>query len=489
MPGHRGLTPAEVQGAQSGFNSVAQVLQSLAEQKQRQQQLEIEQQRADEEAANRKDISQRAWKQLQLDTEARADLHNSTLSQRALLAQQVLHNYELGAPLPAGSTMSEQPPGAFGDYRQISNPALGISNETVMSPQEYATQRAQIERIAGAPAEESKIRETQALQDSEFAKQIKLAAQQHQDRLDEEAARNTYETNRQQDMIEAQRALRDSENSMSIRRAMIEATGGLSEFGKIIPGTTIATGADGQPSVNQQGVGDFVSNTIRQLRDGQMSSDQLKKQFPKQASAILGIASQQGIGALTEDSRTKLNDLNTIAQVVPILKEMNEINMSAPNSVLMNPMSKEYKQFQTDKQIVMGSIPAVSRVLGGVKRFNGFEMKDYENYLLPTRGLSIGPLDLTKPNIDKYNSFVTHDIQDAFNTATSSIPDGQRAIIKQRIGLNNLPSLGSALQTPGAPTGTPSGMTPAIPAQGTPNQIHWVMQNGKLVQVGQQPQQ
>jgi hypothetical protein len=492
--GH-GLTPAEVQGAQSGFNSVAQVMQALSEAKERQAQqanlqaqqdtvnkqnadrIKIEQQRADQEEAQRKDLSAKASKQLDLEQQRFDAEHELQSVQRQQLTQQLLHQYVLSGIPISGDNVS-MAPGMIG-MEQHSIPSLGI-NATLPSPALYQTQQAQqqadLARITNAPAEEAKTREQSAAQQAETERQLKLAAQN-----------NIYETARQASSQRAQQALHDSEGALSLRKAMIEATGGLSEQDSgSKTGISIKTGPDGQPIQTQQPVSDFVTNTLRQLRDGQMSSDQLKKQFPKQAPVLLRMASEQGIGALTDTQKTRLDDLNTVAQVVPALKKMNEIAAQDPNNTWMNPTSDAYKTFNGLHQQVAGALPAISRALSGVKRFNGFEMEQYDKYLTPQTGISFGPLDTTKvgPNFGKYNDFVTHDIQDAFNSATSGLPQGQRDIIKQRIGLNNLPSLSNALQAPGVNSGTPSGMTPAVPS--TPQAIHWVLQNGKLVQVGAQ---
>lgn len=492
--GH-GLTPAEVSNAQAGFNSVSQVFEAFARAKQAQQQqdiankqnadrIKIEQQHADQEEASRKDLSAKAAKQLDLEQQRFDAEHELQSIQKQQLTQQLLHQYELsGIPISGDDIITKMPD--LTGMEQHFSPSLGI-NATIPSPQTYANQQADIARISQQPAEEATARRYKEQSEDQQAKALAVAAQQHADRLAELAQNNEYENDRQASSLRAQKTLRDSENALGLRKAMIEATGGLSEDPSFKTGVTIQTGPDGQPVQKQTPIGDFVTNTIRQLRDGQMSTDQLKKQFPKQAPTILRLANEQGIGGLTDAQKARIDDLNSVAQIVPALRKMNQINEQYPNEVFI-PGTDANKAFNGLKQQVEGALPTISRALSGVKRFNGFEMDQYKNYLEPTRGVDLGgPLNFqpTAANSSKYNDFVTHDIQDAFNTATSNLPQGQRDIIKQRIGLNNLPSLSNALSAPGVNSGTPTGMTPALPS--SPNAIHWIMQNGKLVQVGQQ---
>lgn len=495
--GH-GIGPAQVAGAQSGFNALSQALQQLAtnkfqaqQQAQNQAQIDIAKQRADSEEQERKDRAAQ-WKSESDYREKELGLRQDAATlQRQQLIQQAAQGILKGQPYPGDHIVAGDTP----DTETHTIPGMGPGgtdlNLSLPSHQAYVAQQAQnaqeqadLTRTLSAPAEEAKTREQTAQQNAESERQLKALAIEHTNRLSELAQNNEYETKRQNSSLAAQKAMRDSENALGLQKTIIEATGGMQGMPSL--GSTVSTGPDGSPQVQTPNTSDFLTNTVRQLRDGQMSTDQLKKQYPKQAAFILRTANQQGISGLTDKQTEQLQDLNSVAKVVPILKRMNHIIQQFPNEVF-NPLSDAGKQYAADKATVEGALPTISRSLSGVKRFNGMEMDQYKNYLLPDRGIKVGPIDATKtgPNRSKYDQFVTHDIQDAFNTVTQNLGQGQKDIIKERIGLNNLPSLGSAIKTPGQQTGTPTGMTPALPMPPSNKVTQWVFgPDGKLVPAG-----
>jgi hypothetical protein len=87
--------------------------------------------------------------------------------------------------------------------------------------------------------------------------------------------------------------------------------------------------------------------------------------------------------------------------------------------------------------------------------------------------------------IDKFNDFV-QTIQNGFNTATSQLPPGHQAIVRQNIGINNLPYLDKTLHAPGSVPNQAPGTTAPNPTTVKPGQVmHWTVNpQGALVQVG-----
>lgn len=445
--------------------AVRQQRQELAQQQQR---IEIQkkQQESEEkhrEAENKRYIDSLAEQKRQFDITSKAAqaLHNVQIMQaEQSMTQNAMQGIPIAGDQVSGATPPVVPQGMtqVPEGHQLHNLPTGHS-VVLPTPEKFAELLAARARITNAPAEEAKTREQAALQKAETERQLTVSKQAQEAKLVELNKENEYKMQQQAQAIKAQQAIHSSEQAMHLRVALLQATNGMSEpsFMKSM-GVNVTTDAQGQPTINSQDPTNYVMNTIKQLRDGQMSADELKKRDPKLAPVIERMASTMGVGALTKDEIGQLRDLEIVAQVAPVLREMNLIRANANVKVLVKG-TDAYARFQTLEDQVGKAQPALARIFSGTKRFNNVEMEKYWNALVPRKS----PLTSDKESgFSKYNDFVTKDIQDAFNTITSSLPEGQRAIIRDRIGINRLPYLSSAIKTPGAEPTTPVGAAPAL---------------------------
>ncbi len=146
---------------------------------------------------------------------------------------------------------------------------------TLPTEQTDATNKANLARILGKPAEEAKTREQQALQDAETTRQVRVAQETGAQRLKEIQEQKDWDMKRYKMTQDAENARNFATNAMHLQIAKLNLTGGLNADG---------TGG-GFPAA---AIADNVYN-------GKISEEQLKKMYPKQATAIAS-AVQSGNG-------------------------------------------------------------------------------------------------------------------------------------------------------------------------------------------------
>lgn len=477
-------------------NAIAQAFQNafatILANKERQRSLDIEQQRASaateaEKARIEQEKESLKQRQHEFDVTSKAAqaLHNmQIMSEEQKIATGAAQTGIMppgvgSSPIPVGGSVNLPGIGQIPIPPQVAagNTVSFPSGHTIdiPTPQVFAQQQADIARITNKPAEEAKTREQAAVQAAETERQLKVGQQGFQQRLQEIDKQNQYENQRQANMISAQAAIHNSENAAALQRAMITSSGGLFGMpGQFNSGVHIVTSDDGEPQVIHQNPADYITNTIGRLENGTLSSDELKKTDSKGAPTILRLASQRGIVPLTKDQQTNLKDLEEVSKAVPLLKEMAEIRASSGTSFV--PGTDAYKLFEADKDKLGKYTANITRVLGNIRRLNTQDVELTLNSMIPSRA----PWKGATTGIDKYNEFVTS-LQNDFNTATNTLPKNQQDLIRQRLGYNSFPYLNKLTSAPGQQVGTPQGMTP--PGGKKANDVHWVLQNGKLVPV------
>lgn len=489
--GH-GISPAEVAGAQSGLNNFSQTLQQIINNKLQQQQLGVQNQQAQERIDNEeKERAQHAkeWEREAKRQDSQLDLQRQQADlNRQLLIQKATEGILKGQPLPGDQI------GPATNSRLIPNPTgTGPNTEgttflhtlpfngpdgkpmqvEINTPQEQARQEAEVTRIANAPAEEAKTREQQAAQEAEFGRQVRLNAQAHLDRLTEERQRDTYETTRQNNMIAAQKSLRSSEDAAAMQRTVINATGGLmgipKQYGLGSGGVTITTDENGNPQITTKSPADFVTSVGNDIRDGNISEEQVRKLYPKQASLIFKYADDRGIKPLSQAQLDGLKGLNDVSKVGDTLKTLAQLraaqggrldSLNLFNSANTNyPMLHDAGQlYKTKSQEFGQSTARVAGVLGNIRRLNAQDIQQVLGGLLPDQSASSDPFN----GYDKYNKFIT-DIQNDFNTVTKGLPEGQKKLLIDKFGGNSLPYLSKTMNAPGQNPGTPGNAAPALP--------------------------
>lgn len=466
--------------AQQDVNNIVQAFQSFIESRQRDAQLaqqkstedartKIEQQRADQEEKDRADRSKQFQQNLKIREQELDANRQMQDANRTLLMQKATENILNGVPVAGDVTA----PGAI-------DPSTGLSSEmmheipgfgpngtsahvTLPTPDAYAQQVAQRQRIVNAPVEEAKTREQAAAQEAETTRQLKLAATEHANRLAEESGRQAFELKRQNQLLAAQKAERAASDANALRRTVFETTGGLTDIGA--PGSTISTSVEGgPPQVRTGDTATFVNNTIDQIRNGQITTEDLNKKYGnKRAQYLQGLANQSGYTTLSKDQKSQLDDLERVAQVVPTLHSLTSLTMSNPD-LTMIPLTKENKNYNNLKDMVQRNIPAIVRVLSGTKRYNESEAEKIAQSLIPSRGPNSGDL-----NFNKLKDFINKDLENAYQNVVKDLSPSQQATIRNRIGLNNMPYLGSAMQQSTSPA--PGRMNVIIRKTGKPGSI------------------
>lgn len=479
--------------AQQDVNNILSTFQNLLAYRQGQQRMaqekELQENQQQIEKDRNKELSRQFDQQYKLAEKRQAIEEEQASLNRQLLAQKVSENILNGIPV-AGDTITPGvlggPPNAQGQPTPVSmiHNIPGIGELTLPTHEAFMRQQQADKATMMQPEIDAKAAEALAARRAQEESDALRLAKEHENRMAELKQENDYRLQQQKNMLDAEMARMNLENAAQFRRTQFEVTGGLSE----IPGNPfnqfggvhIVTGPGGAPQVNTTSGGDIIGNTLKGIGDGSITMNQLRTLYPRQASAFEMMASQHGLMPLNDKEAEQLAALEKVAKIVPTLQEMYLIRHDHPMQDL-NPLSTAGQRFNMLADIVKGNLPAISMALSGVKRFNNYEMKNYEDYLIPKRG----PTSNKNMETSKYNSFVTHDLQEAFDTATRRLPKGQRDIIRDKLGLNGFPMLGSAVNTPGQSPGTPQGATPALPLgqRQKPGQgdVHWVIQNGKLV--------
>lgn len=376
--------------------------------------------------------------------------------------------YQKVIPGAGAAPFSPQPgTGEIPTTQQFEMPGLGTF--TGPTPEAQTAFLARREEVLEGPKREAALAQMRATQEAETQRRLQeialTQAAELQRMREERVSAEKIAANALAGENERARQQREAENF----RAITQATGGLNLFTNLGPGAspsnlgagnvTITTDANGTPTLTQQKPEDFINSQIDRIAKGQVSVDELKKQFPKQAGVFQMLAGQRGLNTLTQKQRDSVVGLEAVSGILPTIIDMNRLIQQNPIEVSV-PFTEAWTKYNADMSKIQGVLPQAIRTMGQVTRFNTFEAKNYENYFAPSRTPGFGR---DQANADKYNTLVTKDLQDAFNTALSGLNEGQKALIRQSLGFNNLPQLQRAIQAPGTGIGTPAGATPALP--------------------------
>jgi len=457
------------------------------------QQQEKEQQRL--ETQQKAENSLASYRKSQMDLEKkRIDAEQASAQvQRNLLIQQATGNILQGIPYPGDPAT----PGTLengivaplgpGMPQTAVHSIPGVPGQFELpTPEAHAQQMAQLKEITNAP-EEAKAAAISQAQAEAQGKQRMLEIQAQLEGARKNAIEHEfYENQRSANQIKANAALENQRSATTLRAKQLEVTGGMMGWGGDNPfsvpgGIHILTGPGGQPQVNSIGPADIYKNAVDDATNLRLSSDEFEKRYKKQAPFLMNMLRTQGIGFLDKDHKSQVDDYNTAAKVTPQIQEMVQLRSQYPTEVFI-PGTDAYKMYQKDYDLVSKNIPAMSRIFSGVKRFNSQEFDKYMEGMIPRRNPFTS--DPTA-GIDKFNDFV-QTIQNGFNTATSQLPPGHQAIVRQNIGINNLPYLDKTLHAPGSVPNQAPGTTAPNPTTVKPGQVmHWTVNpQGALVQVG-----
>ncbi len=464
--------------AQDNVELIMRGIQVGQQKKARDEQASLEQQRIDSEVESRKaqiDFHKQELKQQKEFQDAQiehvktqVDLAKKAADmQRLVTQQQIAQHIMQGGEVPGdvktpvaqgtgGASFSPVNPAAATSIQHSITVGPGQPNIEFTAPTEeaQAVKTANLQRILGKPAEEAKTREMQALQDAETTRQVRVAQETGSQRLQEINDSKQWDLKRFAATQAAENYRANANNAMKLRIAQMNLTGGLNAEG---------TGG-GFPA---QAIADNVYS-------GKISEEQLKKMYPKQAAPILSVVQKANGLPITDKEQQNLKDYEAVAAAVPVIKQMNEIVAQHRVEVLI-PGTQAYKDYTSMYESVLGKVPAISRVLSGVTRFNRQEMDNYIKAIVPDKNpLKADP----STNLRKLNTFATDEVQNAFNTNFSRLPKPQREALKNDVGLNSLPYVGSQInpQTQASPMQQqPQG--PQQPKQKvgtwTPNGVQW----------------
>lgn len=459
--------------AEREVNQILEGIKTAIAGRQAQQQLEQNQQRLDTEKQYRTDEAARWEKQYEIEKQRIQAEQELQHINRDLLFQKVQDNYMQTGVLPPGVTSTPTPgtpgqeaipslgmpaiPPQPGNWAILNFPGYGETE--VPTPDAYLKQQ-----ISNAEALEGPKRTTQAaLQSAETLRQISLQeaegrrrlselAQEHQNKLTELAKSDEYETARQAAMIKAAN-WRDQQNNITrLREASLNSSGGLldlpgyggSSTGNPSMGVHITTGADGAPQFNTPAASGIYKNAIDDATNLRLSSDEFEKRYKKMSPALMTMAREQGIGFASKANVDKFKDYDTVSKVLPQIREMVQLRATYPNEVWM-PGTDAFKQYQKNMDIVGGNIPAISRILSDVKRFNTPEMEKYQDMLVPRRNPFTSN---SQVGIEKFNDFV-QTLQNGARKTLSELPQGHQDHVIDNLGLNNYPYLNKTYQAPG----------------------------------------
>lgn len=467
-------------------NQIAQILQNAL--KMRQSKLETAQQQAAEQQridiANKQQESEESYRKAEADRfnknyelqQKQLDLQRQMQDlSRDSLVQKATENYlQTGAPFPGDQIIPNTSP-TSGPLAGIGTPTVthnipGIAPFETVTPEVFTQQQVARQEAMNAPAE-AKAAAIQKSQAEERLREISVQAANAQAL---EAQREKYETQRQATDLKARQSMDAQNNARALQASMISATGGM--FG--MPGTStdptqpqrplsngnvrISLDSSGKPQIQPIDMPTIVQNRIDSGYNGKLTLDQLKKLYPLkgQFEYITNLAAQRGVVFPTDAQMTQAADLNQVAKAGPILRDMALLHANNSGYGLgniWNPLSSSGKQFSQDEQELGKYLPAISRVLANVRRFNQTEIDSYKNGLQPSKA----PWSTPTNGIDKYNSYIT-DLQNDYNVVFGSLPDGQRANLIKQYGGTSLPSLKNVITQPGMPLTTPPGMTPPL---------------------------
>lgn len=331
---------------------------------------------------------------------------------------------------------------AAAQFQNLTFRGIGNNNEDISTmvptPQTAAGMQASIAdtlnrpKLAEFTAEKGVEAQKELQKQREDAKNRMAEIQENRNMIMDEARMNN----------DARMAQARMEQAGRLEIARLNITGGLS--------------AEGGPS------GFPVQGILNDVIHGNLSQEQVKKMYPKQATAIFGTVEKMGGQALTQPEQDQLKDFEDIASALPKIAEMNKIRSDNKFNALI-PGTDAYKAYEADSKELEGKIPAISRIISGVKRFNGQEMKNYIDNIVPGRN----PLTTSSSQNTKiFNNFVQDILQDGFNKTLSRVPASQRDLMRGDL-INKYPYVSAAMNAPGSqpPINPGIGQQPGQPGQ------------------------
>lgn len=337
---------------------------------------------------------------------------------------------------PAGETFNTfQLPDAFGEPGKPSTIELP-SEET------SAKQAAGLERITSAPKEEAKTREIEAGKQADFLRSQMMKAYDDQRAAENKAAEDL----RNKATRESAERIAVGNNRATVEAARLRAAAG---------------GANALPSID-------ITPYVNDALTGNLSRDEIlkmqNKAFNKQdAQSIIEAVIKSGARVLTDKQKSTISDFQPVVDVLPKLKQYNEVLKANPIQGRI-PLSDAYKTLtRLDGEIEM-AMPNVARILEGEKgKLSNQQIQYSKGGFVPSR--SPAGTDV------KQNDLLIHDFEDMvhkqFDAKMGGLPEGQKALIKQKLRLLDNGQQATPQQIPQAP-----------------QVLHWQRdQSGKLVQI------
>jgi hypothetical protein len=303
----------------------------------------------------------------------------------------------------------------------------------------------------------ARLTEEQARQTAEFQREQALATQRNKDYLEIMGRQQSFEKQQQDARIRAENSRAADRNRIQLQLAGLKAGGGMNGFGG-----TISVDDEGNPVFMPTDPSDIIKSTIDQVRNGQMSMEYAKKNFtPKQWPIIAKSVQDSGNKFLSQKQQDAVASMEHISSLTEDLFKIHNLRLNHAG-MLQFPLSDASNEFNTLEEKIGGDLAGVSKWLNSVPRFTNVELGQVKKALLPDKSIftHTGSMEFTK-----YEKFVK-DVQDSFNTILNDIPEGQRNQIRDRLGLNSFPYLGSAIKTPGASVNSIQGASQPSPQVG-----------------------
>lgn len=353
--------------------------------------------------------------------------------QLAHTKQQIAAGVKGGTPIP-GMTESPRvgdPNTSEGGFTPI-NPQQattrnitlpnGMGSFTIPTDTEEAKSKAALERITGAPAEESKIRAEKAKQEEETKRQIQLKWED----LNKVQAQKQYDAER---AAEAQKA-HDAE--IKYIQGQENYRAGL----KLKSGKT------------------DLSPYIKQAQDGELTQEGINKLPLPQEDKIGILSSVVGPGGrvLKDSDQQTIKDMATISTAVPHMHAALDL-MQQHSKLGLNPTTQAGKDFQKEIQQIELVLPQVGRVIAGDKgRLSNQQIQYANGAFIPNKTMITGP-DL-KQNISNVNDFL-HTMNDILDNHMIGMTPEHKAYLKKQLGVKDLTPYGLKLNNDNKATRPP----------------------------------
>lgn len=411
--------------ALADVNSIMQALAARHQRVYQQQQLQLQQQTAQSEndaraaeIQQRKDELSERSRQFDITSKAAQAMHKLSMLEEE---RKLTENPDAVRQMPGDTLVDPGKPDANGNVFETHSLPGVDDNITIPSHATAIKMLGEQKAAEDAPGHANRMAELQ--QSGETQEELAtINSDREQKRLDEQ--------------LKAENARSAAENATRIQAAKISA------------------GEDGSEA-------DLISNYGQRAVNGDLTAEQLHNaNIPKGTKTAINNYAVANSGTLISQKQQDL--ASNYSQAVDVFKNIDAYNDLRKNSNWLQfntPGSQTYQQRKAIEGMIDSKLPSITKNFSQLNRLNVPEMNGVAQGVMPGSSVfSSNP----QTNEMKRNGFL-EDLTHEFDSQTANLPAPQRALLKARTGLTQIPYLQGGkpavvqnVQAPGASAQQPA---------------------------------